>query len=356
MKVKMVDANPEIIEAIYFKRDWQKILKLRNNVRIPTANPLTMDNYVHDQPDSVWEIIDRDGIIVHENDSYLNRIHENPASVLDNPSDIYFVDSNTKRNYLKDNHGVLVSARRAEPATPLKASWEKVLRKGESFSWDTFFRSDVINKVIPSNSLILVDRYMFKPLDEGVQNLMDILDSVLPATLDGDYHILLITDNTQIVNQGEDVDPHDAVLEIQDVVPSLERPYRIILEVLMVQPLEKGYRLTPQNIALREFYADTHDRHIISNYFIVSADHALSAVRESKKGKLVASYKQTLKFESVYAGIDNKFQDLKSLPVKSCDDFIKSVKKFTSSESPVCYYYMNAIKGDVNKIRNRLLL
>lgn len=355
MKVKMVDATPEIIEAIYFKKDWQKILKLRHNVRIPTANPLTLDNYVHDQPDSVWEIIDRDGIIVHENDSYLNRIQENPCSILDNPSDIYFVDSSTKRNCLRENHGVLVSARRAEPATPLKTSWEKVLRKGEPFSWDTFFRSDVINKVIPSNSLILVDRYMFNPLDEGVQNLMDILDSILPATLNGDYHVLLITDNNQITKDGEEVEPQDAVLEIQDVVPSLERPYRILLEVIMIQPLERGYARTPQNIALREFYADTHDRHIISNYFIVSADHALSAVK-GRNGKLVASFKQTLKFESIYAGIDNKYQDLKSLPVKSCDDFIKSVKKFTSSESPACLYYINAKAGNVNDIRNRLLL
>ena len=355
MKVKMVDANPEIIEAIYFKKDWQKILKLRNNVRIPTANPLTLDNYVHDEPDSIWEIIDRDGIIIHENDSYLNKIQENPCSILDNPSDIYFVDSGTKRKYLGDNHGVLVSARKSAAATPLKISWAKVLRKGEPFSWDTFFRSDVINKVIPSNSLILVDRYLFNPLEDGVQNLMDILDSVLPATLDGDYHVLLITDNTQIVNQGEKVDPQDAVSEIQDVVPSLERPYRIIMEVIMVQPLEKGYARTPQNIALREFYPDTHDRHIISNYFIVSAEHALNAVKE-RNGKLVASFKQTLKFESIYAGIDNKYQDLKSLPVKSCDDFIKSVKKFTSSESPACLYYINAKAGNVNDIRNRLLL
>jgi hypothetical protein len=184
---------------------------------------------------------------------------------------------------------------------------------------------------------------------------MDILDSVLPATLDGDYHVLLITDNTQIVNQGEQVDPQEAVLEIQDVVPSLERPYRIIMEVIMVQPLEKGYARTPQNIALREFYQDTHDRHIISNYFIVSAEHALNAVKE-RNGKLVASFKQTLKFESIYAGIDNTYQDKKDLPVKGCDDFIKSVKKFTSGKSPACLYYINTKEGNVNDIRNRLLL
>lgn len=359
MKTKMVNANPDTIEAIYFKKDWQKILKLRNNVRIPTANPLTLDNYIHDQPDSVWEIIDRDGIKVHDHDSYLNRIQENPSSVLDNPGDIYFVDRKIKKNYLNDNVGVLITAQKSASAIPLKTSWEKVLRKGENFSWDTFFRSDVINKIIPSNSLILVDRYMFSKFDDGVQNLMDILDAILPATMNGDYHVLVITDEDQVLTDGTQGSPDAAAHEMQCVVPSLDRPYRIILEVVMVKTLGKlpvGYRKTAQDLALMDFYADTHDRHIISNYFIVSADHALCAVRETKNGNLVASFKQTLKFESLYAGIDNKFQDLNSLPAKSCDDFIKSVRRFTSSTAPRCSYYINAKAGDVSKIRNRLLI
>lgn len=359
MKTKMVNANPDTIEAIYFKKDWQKILKLRNNVRIPTANPLTLDNYVHDQPDSVWEIIDRDGIIVHDHDSYLNRIQENPSSVLDNPGDIYFVDRNTKKKYLGENAGVLVSAQKSASAIPLKKSWSRVLRKGESFSWDAFFRSDVINKIIPSNSLILVDRYMFSKFDDGVQNLMDILDSILPATMNGDYHVLVITDEDEVLDDKTQDSPSAAAYEMQCVVPSLDRPYRIILEVLMVKTLGKlpvGYRKTAQDIALMNFYAETHDRHIISNYFIVSADHALCAVKEAKDGHLVASFKQTLRFESLYAGLDNKEQDLNSLPAKSSDDFINAVKRFTNSVNPKCSYYINAKAGDVSKIRNRLLL
>lgn len=358
MKPKMVNANPETIEALYLKKDWQRILKLRNNVRIPTSNPLSVDNYVHDQPDSIWEIIERDGIIVHENDSYLAEIQQEPLSVLDNPSDIFFVNSDIKKKYLDTNAGVFISTRKSQPATALKASWEKVLNKGESFSWDGFFRNDVINKVIPSNSMIIVDRYMFSNLGEGVQNLMDILDAVLPQSMRGEYHILLVTDKSQIKHGGNQVGTNEAIAGINRVVPSLERPYGIVFEIIMVEPLRKrqgGYSKTEQEQALVEFYQATHDRHIISNYFIVSADHGLCAVTESRSGALVASFKQTVKFESIYAGIDNKYQDIQSLPAKSASDFIESINLFIGSISPKCVYSINGEKQDVKKIKNRLL-
>lgn len=359
MRVKMVNASPDVIEHIYFKKDWQKILKQRNNIRIPTTNPLSLDSYIHDQPDSIWEIIDRDGIIVHDNDSYLSGIHENPISVLDKPSDIYFVDRETKRKYLNNNPGVLISSQKSASAIPLKASWEKVLRRGENFSWDSFFRPDVLNKVIPSNALILVDRYMFSDsFKNGVQNLMNILDSVLPADMNGTYQVLLITDNDAALKDGSINDIDTAVSEIQCVIPSLERSYAIDLEILMVKTLgpSTGYKRTPREKALRDFYGETHDRHIFSNYFIVSADHALSAVKESNKGNLIATYKQTIKFETLYAGIDNKYQDLKSLPLKSAEDFYEAVIKFRDSTEPDCLYYINSKRGNVKNIRNRLLL
>lgn len=359
MKAKMLNASSDIIEQLYFKKDWRNILRIRNNIRIPTSNPLRLDNYVHDQPDSVWEIIDRDGIIVHDNDSYLSKIQSDPQSVLENPADIYFVDRGTKAKYLTDNHGVFITSRRTASASPLKATWKHVLKSGDMFSWDMFFKQDVMNKIIPSNSLIIVDRYLFSRFDAGVQNLLDILDSVLPQTMHGAYHVLVVTDEEQVLNDKTHHNIDSAVSGIQDVIPAMERPYEIVMEVLLVKPVGKqhpGRRRTPQEKAAIAFYADTHDRHIISNYFIVSAEHGLCAVREDESGKLKATFKQTLTFEGIYSGIDNKYQDLTSLPSKSCDDFIQSVNRFTHSEFPMCLYYINARKGDASQIMNRLLV
>ena len=355
MKVKMVNANPDVIEQIYFKRDWQKILKQRNNIRIPTDNPLTIDNYVHDQPDSIWEVIDRDGIKVHDNATYLSRIQEDPKSILENPTDIFFVDRNIKKKYLSCNSGVLVNSQKLAPTIPLKAEWSISPKGGECFSWGNVFRSDVLNRQIPSNALVLVDRYMFAKMGEGIQNLADIMESILPATLNGDYHILIISDHTTIKEDKKPLSPEEAATRLQCIVPSLNRPYDIVFEIIMVERIPKKDLMTPEESAQLSFYDDTHNRRIFSNYFIVSAEHGMNAVRTSKKGISVATYEQNIKFESIYAGVDNKFQDLNFLPIKRWDDFIRSVGIFIKGDSPLCHYFINGIRGDIHNIKNRLI-
>ena len=360
MKKKLLSATVNAVESLYLKRDWQSIFKSRKGVRIPSRNPLNLENYVHDQPDSIWEILDRDQVQVFENDPFLNSLRENPASAINSPGEIFLVDRKTKSRFNKTNTGTLVFSEKSASAIPLKMTWDRRLKKGDPFSWDSFFRSDVINAKIPSNALIIVDRYLFRSFDDGLQNLMDILDAILPKTLCGCYHILLITDDSQIIEakncRFRTIDA--AVSEIQSVVPSLERPYDILLETLLVHKAEKpayGQKRSPEENTLIRFYQETHNRHIFSNYFNVSAEHALCAVRESKKGNLIASFKQTIAFDAAYAGIDNKYQSKNDLPMKGCEDFVRETEAFINSPSPMCLFYSNAKRMDVKTIQNRLI-
>lgn len=360
MKKKYVSATVDAVESLYLKRDWQNIFKSRKGVRIPSPNPLNIDDYVHDQPDSIWEILDRDQIQVFENDPFLAAIRDNPSSALNLPNEIFLVDRTTKARFNKLNTGTLVCSEKSASAIPLKRNWRRILKKGDSFSWEGFFRDDVINSAIPSNALILVDRYLFSSYDDGLQNLMDILDAILPKTFCGCYQILVITDDQQIMEAGQcqfkTID--EAVSDIQSVVPLLERPYEILLEVLLVHKAEKlayGQKRTPEENSLIRFYQETHDRHIFSNYFSVTAEHALSAVKQTKKGNLVASFKQTISFDAAYAGIDNKFQSKRDLPIKGCEDFVKETETFINSPNPICLFYSNAKRVDVKSIQNRLV-
>ena len=360
MKKKLLSATVNAVESLYLKRDWQNIFKSRKGVRIPSQNPLNLDNYVHDQPDSVWEILARDQIQVFENDPFLMPLQENPASALKSPNEIFLVDRTTKSCFNKTYTGTLAFSEKNASALPLKTHWNRILKKGDPFSWDTFFCDDVINTKIPSNALILVDRYLFSAFDDGLQNLLDILDAILPKTFCGCYHILLITDDSQIMeaDNGRFRTIDAAVSEIQTVVPSLDRPYDILLENLFVHKAKKplpGQKRTPEENTLIRFYQETHDRHIFSNYFNVTAEHALCAVRETKKGNLVASFKQTISFDAIYAGIDNKYQSKKDLPIKGCEDFVRETEAFIDSPSPLCLFYSNAKKSDIKTIQNRLL-
>lgn len=57
--------------------------------------------------------------------------------------------------------------------------------------WKEFFK-EIANS--PTNSIIICDRYLFSNEDgtNGQENLIDILDSILPRSLKGEYHILLL--------------------------------------------------------------------------------------------------------------------------------------------------------------------
>lgn len=340
MRAKMVNSRPDIIEKIYLDQDWRNIIKLRNNIRIPTPNPLNLNNYVHDQPETVWEIMDRDGIIVHENSPFLDSIKTNIRSLQDNPTDIYLLDRETKCKLITENTGVFITNNNAHSSEPLKISWSRSLSKGEEFSWDSFFRRDVMNVILPSNALIIVDRYLLNDFYCGCQNLIDILDPILPPTIAGDYHILIVTDDSTITEQTVDI----AVDALQDIITSLERPYPIILELLFVNRYSKN--------AAKVFYGKTHDRHIYSNYFVMSADHGFCAIEEKK---LVAKYGQTIRLEGIYSGIDNKYQDISSLPSKASNDFITAIENLKSSKSKDYKFYINTKAEDIRRMRNRLV-
>lgn len=356
MGTRMVYAAPATIENLYFKRDWQKVLEDRGHIRIPTENPIRLDDYIRDQPDSVWELIDRVGIKVHENDPLIDAIKEEPSAILSSPNDIYFIDRKTKEDYLKQNPGVQVFTEESESVTPLTVDWVKSPDRDEMFSWRKFFAAyeEHFKKPLCSNSIILVDRYILKKFESGLYNIKDMLDAILPASMHGEYHILIVTDDSQVMTSKK-VSIEDAVKRIQKLDKWLNRPYPLIIEVFMIRPLgEKREELTKAEVALRDIYAKTHDRHVYSNYFIVSASKSLRAVKMNLDKEPVSSEDQDITFKSIYNGINNPIPT--DLPYKSCDKFITAINKYIKSDdTSLCKYYINGVEGDVKNIKNRLL-
>lgn len=82
----------------------------------------------------------------------------------------------------------------ATPSTTLS-----LITGEKKHSWKELFQS--VSRV-PSNSLVIIDRYVFgfqKPNHgylEGIENIKSIIQNVLPKDLNAPYHILLIVDET----------------------------------------------------------------------------------------------------------------------------------------------------------------
>jgi len=358
MKNILINASVPAVERLYLKRDWQTIIKSRKGIRIPSSNPLDLNNYVHDQPDSVWEIMARDQVQVFDNSPFLDELYSNPKSSYEKPCDLYVLDSETRRLLNRYHWGAISISDKNLSAVPLKTHWEYPLRRNEPFSWKQFFREDVLNTKLVSNSLIILDKYLFTDFEEGLNNFLDIIDAILPKKFYGCYHVLLVSDENKVMKSQQHESLAEAIYLVNSYFPSLRRPYEVLFEALLVHPLgqlEEGQTRSREEKALKSFYKDIHDRQIITNSFCASASHALSVTCD-QNGKQVSAYKQKLFFDAIYSGIDNRYQRKDNLPYKECEDSISSLRKFIYSANPICRFFSNGIeRQDVSGMQNRLL-
>lgn len=194
---KMVNCPNEVLESLCHDESWYEIIKQRNHVRIPDANPINVSSYVKDQPDSEWEILDRDGVNIHDNNVFVREANDMPAKMLIHPSDIYVYEKNTSD--VQDEasrYGVIVTSSLQPDSEPLKRVWNEWVEPGVGVGpWKKFF-GKFKTKPIPSNAMVIIDRYLFssgsgQDYHNGIRNVYAILDELLPNsfTEDEDYHV-----------------------------------------------------------------------------------------------------------------------------------------------------------------------
>ena len=124
-------------------------------------------------------------------------------------------------------------------------------------------------KTIPSNALIIVDRYLFakdtESFNNGIHNLFNILKSLLPEKFDkkNNYHVCVVFSPSTGKSKKKLTFEKLATL-VNKKKYILARNYHIDIEMVLI----------PSN---SRFYDDTHNRRIVSNYYIVRAEHQLSA-------------------------------------------------------------------------------
>ena len=272
------------------------------------------------------------------------RYKKHPENVLKNPSALYILDIPAANALaIQRMYGVMCLSSSAPDITPLidvndEHTTEKKVSLGRG--WDS-----VLDSVehLPSNALILNDRYLFKTTNavygNGFDNIRSILTELLPRELNTKYHIAVIFDR-------DEIDPlynfNSIAKRLNDLVLEFKKPYEIVTEVL---GLSEG----------KEIYYRFHNRRIVSNYFVVKMDYTLAAFNKTE-----GTSEQTIIPQVLFT--EDSLNKNSSAPLKSMQQITKALQSFSDSlksSSMDHNSYSYAINGQQKErcltITNRLI-
>lgn len=285
--------------------------------------------------------IDYNDIITHE-----------PIKLLENPQCAYLLDiEESIAHDIRQNYGLICESTNCLKNCSLTSKCKHTILENETnHTWKELL---VNGASVPSNSLIIVDRYLFAwektnkcGCKDGVDNIKAILRSVLPQKLSCDYHVLILFDKSTANDRNYPL--AYALAELENFKQKeLKRPYNIIIELFSVSYLCYDYK-------------DTHNRKIVSNYFLGSAEHLIKAFRWNGTGIC----DQDLRVECAYAeGLTNNSDPAS----KYINRLIEKIKKIfqdgsnqqSSKSSLATEYtaYNTATQNEIQieKIQNRLI-
>ena len=261
--------------------------------------------------------------------SYVDSIPFNHSLVLEEPNALFILNvSKDIANDISRTYGVLCfSSDGIEDRKLMDKNIEySPYKKDNVGGWSPILSSI---KDLPSNSLVIVDRYLFfndtGTFHNGIKNVFDVLNTLLPEQLDINthYHVMIVfssSPNTKTLSFGK------ISTLINKKKETLGRSYHIDIELMSIS---KNSR----------FYDDTHNRRIISNYYIVRAEHQIGAFFDT-----TSSCSQTLTPQRLFT-----YYCLRSYsdpPLKSIEQTVNTLKSLSdilSSEikQNLCSYAFN---------------
>lgn len=273
-----------------------------------------------------------------------------PQKVLDNPQCAYLLDADVDTtDLLQKAFGIICQSTSRLKDCILTSPQSKItlLESEQLRSWKDLFNDGI---AIPSNSLVVIDRYIFAyegkikcGYKDGVANIEHIIANTLPQKLACDYDILILFDESKSNDRFYSIDK--VALELENFKNKLNRPYQINIELFSVSSEAKNYE-------------NTHNRKIISNYFIASADYQMKAFDKNS----IATCCQDLRLEYAYStGLCNRSDPA----IKMIDYLLKNIsemasegaiaQKNNSDKASEYELVQNGSQTTVDHIKNRLI-
>lgn len=276
---------------------------------------------------------------------YIQNIVSHPVTVLENPSSLFILDiPKSDADHIQQKYGVLcMNGENASIDCLLDTNDEHTTNEREPLGngWGTVLES---LRDIPSNALLLTDRYLFTSNNwytgEGFINVYNILEVLLPLHFLGEYHVTILFDKKAIHRS---YSFNGIVAQLNHLRNALNRArdYPIFIEVLGVTS-DCG------------IYTNLHNRRIISNYYVVKVEYKLAAFNNNKGTCLQTITPQVLFTEDC-------FDNHSSPPLKSIEQIVSTLRSFSQRLPNILDHsiYSYAINGrcleTCTGIQNRLL-
>lgn len=337
---------------------WYKIFCKQDYIGI---NHSVDDDEFYSEENPLFVFSQMNGVEFVNQTAYMDEIKNDNSKVLNNPCGAFILNvDDTKADEIQSRFGVICQSSYGMNHKSLTLS-DATFTTLSPGSWT---KRMPFGKVLPSNSLILVDRYLFcsdtgETLQDSYDNIEDMMEAFMPDYFDSEYHLCIIFDAN--ILQDRDIkillnceksrdfsyqEKEKAFAEISAKLNIIKNKfekrhkYTVILEVLNCDRRDK------------ESYDKTHDRTIISNYFYATASHKLKAYRNGQP-----MLKQKIDILPLYS---KGLSGISDIPVYAHTDDIKDLRYIVneSKKHPILHKY--SFNGDnnlsINNFKNRILI
>ena len=292
--------------------------------------------------------------------AFMSDISNNRGMVMRDPSALYILNLKSEECVdLQKSYGVACQPA-SNPSMEFLTDNHKCGASVEAGTWSNYFsRLDTT----PANSIIICDRYIFSDdtvtvLDgkvnftsgNGCENILQILDRMLPKSLDVDFHVMIIFDKT--VYHGRERYPSNCHKEMDDL------HFRYLSGHLnkTIKKLRKdSYIITTELISITQndyLHAETHNRRIITNYSELFVEHKLAAFKGS-----LGTVDQHITYNTLFS---EGLKDKSDLPIYSHTRRLNVFKEIVNygmhNEKAYDYVRNGNINGSkISELQNRLL-
>lgn len=349
------------LEDIFQKEEnkaWQAIILKLNEVFINDDPFSECDESNPD--DDVFLTLDSIGVKLKDDErNFIDNIPKNPESVLNHPCGIYLLDiSEAIAHQIQEDYGVIcqsIGNLNDKPLTQNHFSNE-LNEDSNGLSWSKMFAPF---KQLPSNSLLIIDSHLFdndrfnekenvydSNRSIGLDNLCDIISALLPNQFEEEYHIGVLLTDYDVAKAKGIVHTNLTNKRISKAIHRLKERLvcsfkdRLIIEVFFFDCRDDRHRMI-------------HNRRILSNYFIITADYRLAAI---KNGRSTVDQSITVfpLFESINSEPDSDKKEKRiSYEIRKFKEFFISQ---TRSAGPTALFLQNnRAMDDFNDIKNRLI-
>ncbi len=319
-------------------RTWYDIIRKQRTIYV--CNESDEDEW--DVSNEVLINLFREGIEIDVNNKLAEDIRNDNKNVLELPNPAYILDFPERdADKISQKYGVIFLPTENTPE-PVIAEPDWTLDTSDNskeLSWNYFL--DGIKARY--NSLVIIDRYFFssepgETLEDSMFNLKGILNMLLPKNQMHRFTVSIIFDETKI-NVKDNIDMKGLITKVNKMKKAFADRTSFDIELISID--SNCYN-----------YDKTHDRFIVSNYFIVDASHKIKAFRMNK----TALVEQNINFNYLYSkGI--KESDKSSKPEISQDRVLKAIHGALQTSKAEIIHAANgqlSPKGDF-QVKNEIL-